>query len=119
MPSVLSGLHKHEWKKHGSCYGKSERNYFTDAMSLLKQVNNSKIRDFFVTNRGRVITKKNLNMAIKKSFGNTARKVQMICKKGLIIELRFSLKGDPEKDNISTLLKNAKPLIGGCQRGRI
>jgi len=119
MPSVASGLQKHEWRKHGSCYGKSEKNYFMDAMFLLKQVNNSKIRAFFIANRGRVITKQSLNMAIKKSFGNATRKVQMICRKGLITELRFSLKGKVGKNNLPTLLKNAKPLIGGCQKGRI
>ena len=119
MPSVASGLQKHEWRKHGSCYGKSERNYFMDAMSLLKQINKSKIRDFFIANRGRVITKKSLNMAIKKSFGNVTRKVRMICVKGLITELRFSLKGEVSKNNLPALLKNAQALIGGCQKGRI
>jgi len=119
MPSAVSGLHKHEWRKHGSCYGKNETAYFNDAIILLNQVNNSYVRDFFVRNRGKVITKKSLNMAIKKSFGNATRKIQMICKKGLITEIRFSLKGDARGDKISKLLKNSKPFRGGCQRGKI
>ena len=119
MPSAISGLHKHEWRKHGSCYGKSETAYFNDAIILLNQVNRSYIRDYFVRNRGRVITKESLNMAIKRSFGNVVRKIQMVCKKGLITEIRFSLKGDVRKDKISKLLKKAKPFRGGCQRGKI
>ena len=119
MPSVISGLHKHEWRKHGSCYGTSEKEYFNDAMSLLKQVNDSPIRDFFLRNRGRIITKQSLNMIIKKSFGNASRKIQMVCKRGLITEIRFSLKGDARRDSLKTLLKDAKPFRGGCQKGRI
>ncbi len=119
MPSAISGLHKHEWRKHGSCYSKSETAYFNDAIILLNQVNRSYIRNFFILNRGKVVTKESLNMAIKKSFGNVVRKVQMVCKKGLIMEIRFSLKGDARKDEISQLLNRAKPFRGGCQRGRI
>ena len=119
MPGVVSGLAKHEWIKHGSCYGKSEEEYFKDAIKLLKQVNYSAIRDFFIAYEGEVITKQMLNQAIKKSFGNVTRKIQMICQKGKIVELRFSLKGDPAKKSLMELLKDAKPLRGGCQRGRI
>jgi len=119
MPSAISGLHKHEWRKHGSCYGKSEAAYFNDAIILLNQVNRSEIRNFFIRNRGRIITKESLNMAIKKSYGNVTRKIQMICKKGLITEIRFSLNGDVRKDKISKLLKRGKPFRGGCQRGKI
>jgi len=119
MPGAVSGLAKHEWRKHGSCYGKSEEGYFKDAIKLTKEVNRSALRDFFAKNEGRVITRAQLNQAIKKAFGNVARKVQMVCKKGLITELRFSLKGRVDKESISELLKKAKPFRGGCQKGRI
>ena len=119
MPGIKSGLHKHEWRKHGSCYGKDENGYFADALKLLDEVNRSYLREFFAKNKGRVITKTQLNQAVKKAFGNVARKVQMVCKKGLITELRFSLKGRVDKHSLNELLKDAKPLRGGCQRGRI
>jgi len=114
MPGVKSGLHKHEWRKHGSCYGKDEDGYFKDALKLLDEVNNSSLREFFAKNRGKVITKAQLNQKFKHP-----RKFIMICKKGLITELRFALKGRVDKENLSELLKKAKPLRGGCQRGRI
>ena len=119
MPGVASGLAKHEWRKHGSCYGKSEEEYFKDAMKLLDEVNDSKIKDFFVKNQGKVITKEQLNMVLKESFGNVARKVQMVCKRGFVTELRFSLDGNVKKSSLKKLLSFGKPLRGGCQRGKI
>jgi ribonuclease I len=41
----------------------------------------------------------------------------MICKKGYITELRFSLNGDIHTDSFYKLLKNGKNLKGGCDRG--
>ena len=119
MPGAVSGLAKHEWRKHGSCYGTSQERYFQDAIKLTKELNETPLREFFEKNSGKVVTKEAINQAIKKSFGNVARKVQMICQNGLITELRFSLKGDVQKENLKELLKNAKPLRGGCQKGRI
>jgi len=119
MPGAISGLAKHEWRKHGSCYGTSQERYFQDAIKLTNELNETPLREFFEKNSGEVVTKEAINQAIKKSFGNVARKVQMICQNGLITELRFSLKGDVQKENLKELLKNAKPLRGGCQKGRI
>jgi ribonuclease T2 len=119
MPGAISGLAKHEWRKHGSCYGTDEKRYFKDAIKVTKELNSSPLREFFEKNSGKIITKEALNQAIKKSFGNVARKVKMICKKGFVTELRFSLKGDISKESLKELLKSAKPLRGGCQKGRI
>ena len=83
MPAAKSGLHKHEWKKHGTCYGKSQDAYFTDAIALLKQINASAVRELFTKNVGKVLSKKQLMLAFDKSFGKGAgRKVKMMCKKG-------------------------------------
>ena len=119
MPGVISGLAKHEWRKHGSCYGKSESEYFKDAIKLLDQVNSSKLREFFVKNQGKLITKNQLNQVIKGSFGEASRKVQMVCSRGLVTELRFSIKGDVSKSSLEKLLLQGKPLKGGCQRGKL
>jgi len=119
MPGAVSGLAKHEWRKHGSCYGKDEKAYFKDAIKLVNEVNNSALKDFFAKNSGQIITKQQLNQAVKKAFGNVARKVQMVCKRGLVTEVRFSLKGRGDKKSLKELLEDAKPLRSGCQRGRI
>ncbi|MGC9351115.1 MAG: ribonuclease T2 family protein, partial [Sulfurovum sp.] len=47
MPGYASGLHKHEWIKHGSCYGTDTAEYFEDAVRLTEQLNNSKVGNFF------------------------------------------------------------------------
>ena len=114
MPGVVSGLAKHEWRKHGSCYGKSEKEYFQDSLKLLGEVNKSKLRDFVFSNRGKVITKQQLNQIVK-----YPRKVQLVCKGGYITEIRFSIKGDISKSSLEELQKGAKTLHGGCQRGKI
>ncbi len=121
MPGTRSGLHKHEWKKHGTCYGKSADLYFIDSISLLKQINSSAVRTLFFKNIGKTLTKKEVMMAFDKSFGKgIGRKIQMKCKNGLITELWINLDGEISKESdISTLLKSAKNAKGGCQKGKV
>jgi ribonuclease T2 len=117
MPST--SLIHHEWKKHGTCYSKDPVVYFSDSLYLIQKINNSPILKFFRKNEGKIITKQALNRVINKLYPHQARKVQMKCKKGYITEIRFSLNGDINNDSFYSLLKNAKPLRGGCDKGRI
>ncbi len=114
MPGVVSGLARHEWRKHGSCYGKSESEYFKDALKLLDEVNKSRLKDFIFSHVGKVVTKQQINRVLK-----YPRKVQLVCKRGYITEIRFSLKGDVSSSSLEELQKDAKPLFGSCQRGKI
>ncbi len=36
MPGFSSNLHKHEWIKHGTCYGTDANTYYEDAMDLVE-----------------------------------------------------------------------------------
>ena len=121
MPAVKSGLQNHEWKKHGTCYGKSPSEYFEDAISLLKQINTSQVREFFARNVGKRVSVEQVRRAFDKSFGKgSGRKVKMVCKNGLITELWINLKGKiTPKTDIKELLKGAKNVHGGCKRGVI
>ncbi len=121
MPAARNGLHQHEWKKHGTCYNSSQERYFKDSISILKQINNSKVRDFFVKNIGKTVTAKQVRLAFDRSFGQgSGRKIKMNCHKGLITELHVNLLGNVSSlKNISTLLKDAKNAQNGCQKGRI
>ncbi len=121
MPAAKSGLHKHEWKKHGTCYGKKPEAYFQDSIALLKQVNDSAVRELFAKNIGKTVTKQNVMLAFDKAFGKGAgRKVKMVCKKGLITELQINLRGKiSPKTPLDTLLKQAKNAKGGCKKGRV
>ncbi len=121
MPAAKSGLQHHEWKKHGTCYGKDQEGYFKDSIYLVKEINKSPVRDLFARNVGKKITKEQLNRAFNKAFGSgSGRKVKMICKNGLITELRINLKGEiTPKSDIKTLLKSAKNAKGGCKSGLV
>jgi ribonuclease T2 len=52
MPGTASMLERHEWIKHGTCYGKSQQEYFSDALNLTRAVNASAVRDLFTKNVG-------------------------------------------------------------------
>jgi ribonuclease T2 len=121
MPAAKSGLQHHEWKKHGTCYGKSADAYFADSIALVKQINNSDVQKLFASHIGKQLTKKQVMQAFDKSFGKGAgRKVKMMCKKGLITELQINLMGKIDTNTpLSTLLKKARNAKGGCQKGRV
>lgn len=118
MPGFASGLHKHEWIKHGTCYGTDANAYFSDAISLVKQVNDSALGAFFTQNIGNVVTLKEVQNVSDKAFGQgTGRRVELQCKGGLITELWLHL-GSGSKD-LGTLLKNGKNAYSRCKKGRI
>ncbi len=121
QPAARSGLHKHEWKKHGTCYGKSPEAYFEDSIALLKQVNDSAVRDLFVRNVGRKLTSEQVRFAFDRAFGKgSGRKVKMVCDRGLITELWINLKGKiTPKTDLSELLKKAPIAKGGCRQGKV
>jgi len=52
MPGFASNLHKHEWIKHGTCYGTDANTYYENAIALLHQVNDSKVGTFFSKHMG-------------------------------------------------------------------
>ena len=121
MPAAKNGLFKHEWRKHGSCYGKSASEYVKDSLSLLKQINNSEVQKLFSKNIGKRLTIQEIRYAFDKSFGKgSGRKVKMNCKNGLITELWINLKGEiTPKSDLSELLKGAKRFHGGCKKGKV
>jgi len=121
MPGVLSGLHNHEWKKHGTCYGTSDETYFEDAISLINQLNNSAVQTLFKQNIGKHITKKQVMQAFDNAYGKgSGRKVKMMCQKGYITELQIRLGTQIDASTkMATLLKHAKAQMGGCNSGKV
>ena len=120
MPGALSGLDRHEWMKHGSCFGDPNL-YFITSFSLISQLNDSKVREFFEKNRGKVVQSYKIRRAFDESFGKGAGdRVKVVCKKGYITELRLYLKGDiSPRTPLADLLHKARPTRIGCTRGRI
>ncbi len=118
MPGVSSNLHRHEWIKHGTCYGTDPEAYYSEAVSLVKQVNHSRLGQFFANNQGRMVTLQQVRFKVDESFGRgSGKRVELHCKNGMITELWFHL-GYGE-DELTTLLKKGKPVRSRCQRGRI
>jgi len=120
MPSM--NLAKHEWKKHGTCFGSDAETYFLTAIKLTQQFNETNFATFFRQHLGEYVSLARLRFIFGGSFGKrNQRKFQLICKKGHIAEIRVNLKGNPIKDDLNELINNAKPLIGvkQCQGGII
>jgi len=118
MPGFTSDLHKHEWVKHGTCYGTDANTYYAEAISLVEQFNNSSLAAFFKVSRGKRVTLRQIKKIAQKEFGKGASKsISIQCKKGLITEIWLQL-GSGSKD-LATLLKKGKKNYSRCKSGRI
>jgi ribonuclease T2 len=118
MSGYSSNLHLHEWIKHGTCYGKDANGYYKDAIELLKQLNSSKVQEFFQKNSGKVVKLKEIRDIFDSEFGKGAgEKVAMVCKKGLITELWLYL-GSGSSD-LKTLFAKGAKTKSRCFKGKI
>jgi len=118
MPGYSSNLHKHEWVKHGTCYGATANDYYNNAMILLAQVNESDVQKYFKLNIGKTVRLKEVRQAVDKAFGKgSGEHVTMNCNRGLITELWFHI-GNGE-DDLKGLLKKGKTPKSRCHKGRI
>ena len=122
MPGVASQLQRHEWTKHGSCYGEPAEVYFKEAMALQEQVNLSPVRELFVANVGDTLSAAEIRASFDQTFGAGAgAKVKVSCdRNGLISELWVNLHGEIDADTpLATLLKNAPDAEIGCREGMV
>lgn len=118
MPGIASNLHKHEWIKHGTCYGTDANVYYADAMSLLKQVNDSEVGRLFEENIGKIVSIKQVKDAFNQAFGlGAGNHVQIQCKGGMITELWLNLGSG--SDDLGTLLQRGERAFSRCERGRV
>ena len=106
MPGFASGLDRHEWIKHGTCYSKDSEEYFHDALTLTKEVDTSLVGEYLRANEGGKITLVNLKRVFDKAFGKGASKhLEMRCKNRLLSELWIHIRG--KGDKLKDLLKDA------------
>ena len=114
MPGALSALERHEWVKHGSCYNSDPSVYFGDALSLAEEVDSSGVGRYIRSNIGRHISLARLRRVFEKDFGKgTGNKVAMECRRGILSEIRISLKSGGRE--IRDLLAGADPLVSRCR----
>jgi len=118
MPGFASDLHKHEWVKHGTCYGTEANAYFADAISLVKQVNDSALGMLFKKKIGQYISLQEVRTLANKTFGQgVGNRVVLQCKNGLITELWLQL--GTGSDDLGTLLQRGKQMYSRCKGGRV
>ncbi|TIO78138.1 MAG: ribonuclease [Mesorhizobium sp.] len=128
MPGTASKLERHEWIKHGTCYGKSQQEYFADALNLMRAVNASPVRDLFTKNIGKQLTSDQIRGAFNQAFGAGAGdRVRVSCLvdpssgRRLIGELTLGLSGPigPESKLADLLMASAPTGKAGCPKGTV
>ena len=123
MPGTLSYLDRHEWIRHGTCYGEQPDPYFLDALAMLEAVNDSAVRVLFASNIGKELTQQQVRDAFDKAFGKGAGlRVRLACDRDgdrrLITELTIGLTGEiTGPADYPRLTMAARPTDGGCNGG--
>jgi ribonuclease T2 len=125
MPGVLSGLERHEWIKHGTCFGGEANAYFNRAAGLAEQVNASPLRALFASKIGQSVTSGEIRAAFDDGFGAGAgARVEVHCQNRgdgrEISELIISLAGDVRGSApLGDLIRAAAPVDADCPNGLI
>ena len=120
MPGTLVHLHRHEWSKHGTCYGSDAETYFRQSLALLDQLNASEVRGLFEANIGKRLRAEEVRAAGDRAFGpGSGARMRLECdQEGQITELRIGLKG-PIRDGsaLGELIHAAPSRTAGCRGG--
>jgi ribonuclease T2 len=69
MPGILSGLERHEWIKHGTCFGADANTYFNREAELAEQLNASPARELFAGKIGQSVSLAEIRGAFDAAFG--------------------------------------------------
>jgi ribonuclease T2 len=123
MPGTRSGLHRHEWVKHGSCMpGAREETYFEVSLDLLDEVNASPLAALMAQRIGKEVTGDELRAAFEKGFGaGTGSRLRVSCVddggRRLIREITIGLSGNPFDQRMAELVTAAVPTDPGCPGG--
>lgn len=122
MPGMASNLHRHEWIKHGTCYGKGADAYYADSIYLTKAINESVVGSLFTRNVGKRVSLKDVRKRFDQAFGKgSGKKVNMRCdRKGLISEIWINLYGAiDDETSMSSLLESAANAASSCKVGLV
>lgn len=127
MPGYASGLHLHEWYKHGTCYSETPEEYYQESLMLLDQVNHSSVRQLIASNIGELIVGEEMRDEFDEAFGEgLGEKVRIRCsddpdeESTMIGELWINLQGEIEADtSLTNLLENAPDAGSSCAIGEV
>ena len=118
MPGYVSRLHKHEWIKHGTCYGGSADRYYHDALTLASEVDHSAVGKFLRSHVGKRVTLAQVRSAFDHAFGKGAgEKVEMKCQGGLVTEFWIHI-GD-KGDSLTSLIAKGSRTKSRCHKGKV
>lgn len=120
LPSFASGscLERHEWNKHGTCQSLNPDQYFSQAVNLVKQVDESPFGQFISSHKGMNVSKEEVMEQFSKSFGSiNANKVYLGCKNGMLVDVYLYIDiPDGSNNSIINLLNSSqsKASYSGC-----
>ena len=123
MPGTQSHLERHEWTKHGTCYGTTAEEYFSDTLALMRALNGSAVQQLFASHAGQFLSFEDIRKAFDQSFGEGAgRRVRMQCARDngrlIISELTIGLTGDvTPQSSFADLIAAAQPTKSECPGG--
>jgi ribonuclease T2 len=123
MPGLQSNLDRHEWTKHGTCFGTGPESYFRTAIALMGQLNTSKLQALVAQNIGQPVSAQALRDAFEETFGQgSASALSIECSKDgprtLISGISVHLKGSlSESTPIKSVLDTAAGGKAECQSG--
>ncbi|HEY8574961.1 MAG TPA: ribonuclease [Devosia sp.] len=123
MPGTQSDLDRHEWIKHGTCYGSDAKDYFSDSLAMLEAVNGSAVAELFAASIGKRLTQSEIRAAFNGAFGPGAgERVRVSCiddgNRRLIDELTIGLTGEiRDSSDFAERILAARPTEGGCDAG--
>ena len=126
MPGTQSFLERHEWIRHGTCYGADDaETYFREALSLVDSVNGSAVQALFADNVGREVTVAAVRGAFDAAFGvGAGDRVRLACRqvgsRRVITEITIGLGARPGGDKrLADLIKTSSPTDPGCPGGTV
>ncbi|CEG58908.1 ribonuclease T2 family protein [Legionella fallonii] len=111
MPSYHYGscLERHEWNKHGSCQILMPDDYFTLAMRLTTEADQSVFGQYLTHHKGEVVKLATLRELIATSFGkNNEDKLYLGCKNGVLVDIFIQLPPlIPFNESLNVLINKA------------
>ena len=116
MPSAAAGscLQRHEWDKHGTCQRLDKDAYFTVAITLTHQLNDSGLGAFMAKHVGeRVSTQAFLDELDTDLGAGTRQRTRLNCTAGNLTEIDIALPATiPTTPDLRALIQQASPHFG-------
>jgi ribonuclease T2 len=125
MPGAQSLLDRHEWIKHGTCFGRDAEAYFRESVRLTAAINESAVGELLAARVGTRVTGGEIRATFDEAFGAGAgARVRLACQRDdsrqLLSGITIGLAGDIAGGTpVARLIFAAPPTGPGCPGGII